>query len=194
LAAAASPATVLQTSAGANAQITNAPEHTGSSPAIRKPVEVDLADSKAEAYRRDSTVSLFVRLEELDPGDPGQLSGVLLRIVPGCEFPVLNVEIGDSVRWPAHCLGYLEDRELTQFANEALAGKVTRAWLRELYGEGRPDVFSGMALTFNGTSEPAAPQIRVQFASGHCLGVLRGELVATFLQCVRDRCAERVAA
>lgn len=197
LATAAPTAAVLQTSAGANAQIMNAPKHSGSFPAIRKPIEVDLADSKAEAYWRDSTVGLFVRLEELHPGDPGQLSGVLLHILTGCEFPILNVEIGDVLqpyggRMP-HCLGYLDVRELAQFANQTRACTIARATLRECYPEIRPDVFSGAEMIFVGDCEPVGPQIRVQFGT-HCLGILRGELVTRFLQCVRDRCGKAVAA
>ena len=78
--AAASSAAVLETSASANSQNMNAPEHTKSLVASQKPVEVCLADPGAAVYWEDPRVEVFVRLEEMFPGDPGELSGAVLRI------------------------------------------------------------------------------------------------------------------
>jgi hypothetical protein len=195
-AAAASTAAVPQTSAGANAQIMNAPEHTGSSPATEKVVEVDLADSKAENYWRDSTVDLFIRLEELCPGDPGELSGALIRVMNGGKFASLNVSIGDTLQpygdRTAHWLGYLDADELMQFTTQVLTGRIAKARLREFYQETNPYAFSGVELIFLGSDGLIAPQICVQLGT-HCLGILRGERVMRFFQCAQHRCAERAA-
>jgi hypothetical protein len=188
-AAAASTAAVLETSASANSQIMNAPVQMGSSPAIKKPVEVDLASPSAAAYWSDPTVELFARLEELDPGDPGQLSGVDLRITQSGPYTWLSAQIGAGTQPDGaptiHCFGIVEADEVARFAEEASTGAGFVMSLRELYGHLHPGALSGATLIFFGGDEP-----KVQLCFGaHCLGVLQGSLLAAFLECARLRSA-----
>jgi hypothetical protein len=189
-AAAASTAAVLENSADANSQIMNAPEHAGTSPVTRKPVEVNLADPGAADYRGDGAVDLYVQLEELYPGDPGQLSGVTLRIAESGRCAAIQAHIGDGSSWHngipmIHCLGYLDAGDVAQFAEEATAGEGFVMPLREIYPCARPGAFSGATLIFFGGDEP-----KIQLCFGaHCLGVLQGELLTAFLGCARVRSA-----
>jgi hypothetical protein len=57
--------------------------------------------------------------------------------------------------------------------------------LREIYPYARPDAFSGATLVFFGGHEP---KIQLHFGA-HCLGVLRGRVLAAFLKCARIRSA-----
>jgi hypothetical protein len=189
-AAAVSTVAVLETSAGANAQLMNAPEQAESSPAIQKPVEVNLADSGTAVWRHDPAIDLFVRLEELYPGDPGQLSGAVLRIMADGRCAYLQAEIGD-VQQPyggrtTHCLGYVGAGEMAQLADDAESGAAFIRPLRELYPYAAPNAFSGAKLIFFGGEKP---EIQLCFGA-HCLGVLRGQLLATFLRCARMRSTE----
>lgn len=193
LAAAASPATALQTSAGANAQLMNAPEHSGSFPAIKKPVEVDLAGPGTAVYWEDPCVDVFVRLEELYPGDLGQLSGAVLRIGAFDESADLKAEIDDTAvgsRVP-HSLGYLSPEDLKDFVRGVHRGGPFMMSMREIYPRLTPDSFSGAELIFCGWHQP---EIRLCFGT-HCLGVLRDRgLLEVFLHCAQNRCGGRIAA
>jgi hypothetical protein len=189
-AAAASTAAVLETDAGANSQIMNAPEQTGSSPAIRKPIGVDLASPNAPPYWGDRVVEMFTWLEELYPGDPGQCSGVTLRISESGRYAQIRADVGDASQLcnglpMLHCLGYLDTDGVARLAEEATAGAGFVMALRELYPYIRPDAFSGATLVFFGGDEP---KIQLYFGA-HCLGVLRGRLLAAFLECARLRSA-----
>jgi hypothetical protein len=188
--AAASTAAVLETSASANSQIMNAPEHTESSPIIRKPIEVNLADPGAADYRGDGAVELFAQLEELYPGDPGQRSGVVLRISEYGPHVWLVAEIGNVQQSyddgpSTHCLGFLRGEEVGQFAEEATTGAGFVTSLRELYHHAHPDALSGATLIFFGRDEP---EIQLCFGA-HCLGVLRGRLLTALLESARTRSA-----
>jgi len=195
LAVAVLTAAVLQTSAGANAQLMNAPEHSGSFPAIKKPVEVNLADPGTAVYWEDSRVDAFVRLEELYPADPGQLSGAILRIGLSDPSADLSAEIGNILQPDGsrgiHSLGYLSPEDLKDFVRGVHRGGPFMMSMRELCPHLRPDAFSGAELIFCGWHQP---QIRLCFGT-HCLGVLRdGGLLEVFLHCARNRCAGRIAA
>jgi len=184
---AASTAAVLEHSAGANSQIVNAPKHTKSLMVDQKPVEVNLADPGVAAYWEDPRVEVFVRLEELYPGDPGQLSGAALRISESGPSVQLRAEIGDILQPDGgrglHCLGYLTAEEVEDFARNVHRGGAFMVSLRELYPSVGPDAFSGAELIFCGKHEP---EIRLRFGP-HCLGVLRGGLLDVFLRCARVR-------
>jgi hypothetical protein len=185
--AAAPTAAVLETKTGANSQIMKAPEPSGSSPAIKKPVEVDLGAPGAAVYWEDPRVELFVRLEELYPGDPGQLSGAALRISESGPCAELRAETGDIPDGSRglHCLGYLTAEEVEDFARKFHRGGAFMVSLREPYPHATPDAFSGAELTFAGDLQP---EIRLGFGR-HCLGVLREPLLSVFLRCARVRSA-----
>ena len=180
--------TAVAAAASANSPAMNMPEHTESSSTTRKPVEVDLADPDSAAYRRDESVDLFVRLEELYPGDPGQLSGAVLRIMGSDRDARLVAEIGDVLQpyggTAPHCLGYLDVPDLRQLAVEG-ANERGFVDLWELYPEMRSGTFwlSGATLNFSGGN---VPDIQLCFGE-HCLGVLRGKLLTAFLECARIR-------
>jgi hypothetical protein len=168
----------------------NAPVQAGSSPAIKKPIEVDLADPKAQEYRADGDVDVFVRLEELYPGDPGQLSGAVLRVSQAARYTFLQAHTTPAPQpyggHTTHCLGYLEAEEIQRFVGEAGAQVKTMKNLRELENDDAPLGLSGARLVFFGGDEP---EMQLCFGA-HCLGVLRGRLLTAFLDCARIRAAE----
>lgn len=164
-----------------------------SRPAVRTPVEVDLADPDAARYFGKSGIELYVRLEEMYPGDAGQLSGATLRIMHSGKDTVLNAEGAAPQRDGSqitHVYGYLDGEELA-YAGEANPERHNfLIRLCELYPEIRPKVYSGATLMlFAG----ANPRLEVCFG-GHFLGVLRGRLVTTFLSCVHQRCEDLASA
>jgi hypothetical protein len=171
----------------------NAPEHSGSFPAIKKPVEVDLAGPGTAVYWEDPCVDVFVRLEELYPGDLGQLSGAVLRIGAFDESADLKAEIDDTAvgsRVP-HSLGYLSPEDLKDFVRGVHRGGPFMMSMREIYPRLTPDSFSGAELIFCGWHQP---EIRLCFGT-HCLGVLRDRgLLEVFLHCAQNRCGGRIAA
>ncbi|MBZ5584243.1 MAG: hypothetical protein LAQ30_18920 [Acidobacteriia bacterium] len=194
-AAAASTAAVLASGASADSHIMNAPGQAESSPAVQNPLEVNIADPGAPRCWRDRATDVFVQLEELHPGDPGQLSGTVLRIMEAGRYASLQAEIGD-VQQPyggraTHCLGYLGAGELAQLADDAESGEAlfTRP-LRELYPCVLPNALSGARLIFVGGDRP---EMQLCFGA-HCLGVVRGQLLKTFLRCARMRSTEAARA
>lgn len=190
LAAAASTAAVLETSAGANSQHMNALERTGGSPVIKKPFEVNLADPGSMVYLEDPCVEMFLRLEELYQADPGQLSGAALRIGASGPHADLGAEIGDILQPDGsrgiHSLGYLTPEDLGDFVRGLRRGGPFMMSLREIYPQARPDAFSGADLT---VCEGHQPELRLHLGT-HCLGVLRdGPPLTRFLYCARVRSA-----
>ena len=97
-------AAALPAAAALSANVTASPQ--AQSHGAMKPVEVDIIDPASAEYLRDESVDVFARLEELDPGDLGQLSGCSLRILASgpltAEVDALQRN-GDRL---SHCLGY----------------------------------------------------------------------------------------
>jgi hypothetical protein len=189
-AAAASTAAALGASTSANAQTVNAPVQAGSSPAITKPIEVDLADPKAQAYLADGDVDAYARLEELWPGDAGQLSGACLRVSQATRYTFLQAHTAPAPQpyggHTTHCLGYMSAEDIRRFVVETGTRANTMANLRELENDDAPLGLSGARLFFFGGDEP---EMRLCFGA-HCLGVLRGRLLTALLDCARIRAAE----
>jgi hypothetical protein len=153
------------------------------------PVEVDLDDPSAAEFFRNPPTDLYVRLEELDPGDPGQLSGAVLRIMSGGKYVIFNAEIGEALQRDGsritHCLGTLHYEELASLAaadpSDCSDSEVVP--LRELYSWADRGAFSGADLILFAGEDP---ELQLRFGA-HCLGVLRGEPLAKFLACLRMR-------
>jgi hypothetical protein len=161
---------------------------------MTRPVEVDLGSPEAARHISYAGTDLFVRLEELFPGDPGELSGAELRIHESGEYTIVSA-LGCAIQRDGfvgcHSYGFLDGPDLA-FVGASDPADSSAAFclrLRELYPEIRPDAYSGANLTlFSGER----PELRVSFGS-HCVGVLRGELLGTFLACVHQRCAMETA-
>jgi hypothetical protein len=152
---------------------------TGARPRVtRKPVEVDIIDPVATEYLRDESVDVFARLEEADPADPGQLSGCSLRIM-NCGSVQLRVDIDANQRdgsRHSHCLGEVDDRDLSSIADADLANEADSFSI--------PAFPAGVFLVLAAGAEP---EMSVCIRA-HCLGVLRGRALAAFLGCLRTRC------
>jgi len=153
------------------------------------PIEADLAEPEAIKWVERSATSLFVRLEELDPGDPGQLSGAALHIIDSAQWTYVDAEIGNTAQpyggETTHCVGYLKGEDLHRLALADPSDFRDRfsVALRELYCGSVG--FSGATLIlFAGE----APELRLCFGT-HCLGVLRGDLLGRFFDSLRRRCA-----
>jgi hypothetical protein len=162
-------------------------------PVLAHPVEVDLADAEAAWHIGNSGTDLFVLLEEGYAGDPGQLSGISLRISGSGRFTTLTAEGASPQRdgsQLSHCWGYLQGAELALVgadSKDAEAGFSIR--LRELYPEVKPDSYSGAHLALCAGENP---ELQVCFGT-HCMGVLRARLLTRFLKCVRQRCEAEAA-
>ncbi len=159
------------------------------SPVLSHPLEVDLAEPGAARHIGNSATEVYVRLEELYPGDPGQLSGASLRIMDSGKFTALNAECSSLQRdgsQLAHAYGCLsaEDLVCVGAADPTDAGAGFFLRFLETFPRIRPERYSGASLILVAGGEP---ELRVCFGN-HCLGVLRGQLLTTFLACVRQRC------
>jgi hypothetical protein len=157
-------------------------------PVSKAPIEVDLANPDAARHIGNPGTDFFVLLEEMYPGDPGQLSGTSVRIMQSGKHTILNAEVTSAQRdgtLLSHCYGYLNGAELAHIA----VAKTFQLRLRELYPEVRPGRYSGAILTLSAGSHP---ELQVCFGN-HCLGVLRGRLLARFLDCVRQRTEDRAS-
>lgn len=147
-------------------------------------LEIDVADPRYAdpAFWLDRTPDIspeiYVRLQELHPGDPGELSGAELRFLDYAHYSVICAYMG------THCVGYLDSADLIQFLRLGLdqlsnagtgAGGLVVAELSELYPQIEPRRPSGAQILCHG------PALGVWFGN-HCLGVIGGPAVAEFLR------------
>jgi hypothetical protein len=157
------------------------------------PLEVDLADPDAARHIGNSMTELYVRLEELHPADPGQLSGTFLRVMQsGAEFTFLNAQcaaLQPDGSQGFHIYGWLDGAELAYIGSvdstDETGSFVVRLREHYAYRPDRPDCYSGASLILFAGDDP---ELQVSFG-GHSLGVLRGQLLTNFLWCVRQRCS-----
>jgi hypothetical protein len=174
--AAAPTAAVPKKCACASSQTALAPGQAGSSPAPEG-FEIDLSDPSEYNHRKNRSIDLFVRLEELHPADPGQLGGAVLYLGAGGPHTFIHATLACESR---HILGYFNAASIRRLVEEAKTGASIAIGLREYYAESRQDRFSGATLAISGGESPEA-----QLCFGaHCFGVLRGDLLAKFLECV----------
>ncbi len=149
------------------------------------PAEADLAEPAAEKYFRHGLTDLFVRLEELDPADPGLLSGALLRISQYGEFMLLRADIEafqrGGQRLP-HCLGCLDAAHVAAIASfdphDEDGG--FRLRMADLI---IPEALSPVDLELIAGGNP---ELRL-YIGGHCLGVLNGDLLLRLFSSLRMR-------
>lgn len=150
-------------------------------------VEADLAEPGAAQYGGSHNIELFVRLEEQFPGDPGQLSGAVLRIIDAGESIYLHASIGNTLQpyggSTPHWLGSMDTRDVKRLASfdpngddcESEAAPFTDPRI-----QGQP--WALWAVLYPGD----APELRLE-SGGHSFGVLRGELLSRFFNCLRQR-------
>jgi len=142
-----------------------------------KPIEIDVVDRATVEYRRDASVEAYAQLEERFPADPAELSGASLHIGDSGRYTTLWVGFG------YHCLGLVFAEELARLTARGL-GDAEREFVTPLF-ESRPQIqpyrVNGSYLTLSGG------ELSLGFG-GHCCGVLRGENLRVFLECVRVRC------
>ncbi len=150
---------------------------TAAAAAMAAPVyEADVCDPRfadPQLWKRDE-VDVVLHLSEMDPGDPGELSGADLRLTGSGDCAVLTPEFGH------HVLGILPSEHARQFVGRALASfslpdYMLSGKLAEFYGEaGR---FSGAELHFEGGPNPSL-QVR---CGEHVFGLAQGASLREFL-------------
>jgi hypothetical protein len=152
-------------------------------PLRAQPIEIDIADPAMAAYRRDASVEAFAQLEERFPADPDQLSGASVRVGDSGRHTTLWVGFG------THCLGVVFVDDVARLAACDLADAELKfaTPLFESYPQFQPYRTSGAYLSLSGGE---SPELSLGFG-GHCCGVLRGQNLRTFLECVRVRLGER---
>ena len=190
-AAAASTAAVLQDRASASPRVANTAEPRDEAvpdhfEAQIKAFEVDLSDPRARDYWRNPNMCLFARLEEQHPGDPGQLSGVVLNITDTGKYTQLAASIDGKQLHSgrtAHVLGYLESDGLQQIIESVEGREPFTVQLREFYDDSNA-LHSGATLISFGRFHP---EIRLCFGC-HCFGVLKGRALAELMGCAAIRC------
>jgi len=148
----------------------------------------DLADSASAERSANQNETMFALLEERYPGDPGQISGCALYITEGGRYAWLSAHIHCAEQRGgggplSHCLGYLDAEGARVLVEQSSKGIPFAVALREMYPQVRPGAFSGATLNYFGDD---GPEIRL-YVGSHCLGVLRGQLMAAFLECARVR-------
>lgn len=156
-----------------------------------EPHTADIAAPDFLRHIADESISMFVRLEELDPPDPDQLSGARLWINETGEDTDVSADFGDTLQFDgnrtSHFLGSLRD---LRTASLAVADPTAAD---EEFSVGFSECSDGpndrVRLVFQ-CGENA--ELRLELA-GYCLGVLRGELLNRFFYCVRKRRALKIA-
>jgi hypothetical protein len=117
----------------------------------------------------------------LYPADPGQLSGAVLYLLQAGPHTCIHASLASESR---HILGYFNAASIRRLVDEAETGASIAMGLREYYPvDSSQDRFSGATLALSGGDSPEA---RLCFGA-HCLGVLRGDLLAKFLKCAAIR-------
>lgn len=144
-----------------------------------QPLEINLGDPGAMSggHWRCGATNAFIRLEEIYPADPGELSGAELRII----------ESGDNLNMAAlighHWVGCLDARHLGAFSATLQA---------------EPDEFLEMSLfefewqymhPLSGAKLVYNRGILGLYMGKHCLGVAGGNLLKAFLECASYRCS-----
>ena len=155
-------------------------------------VEIELTDPAAIEHMADGP-DLLVRLEAAYPGDPGELSGLILRIMDSGKYVRLNAEFGAPQRdgrVGSHCFGSMDASELHSLVAFAQAGRTVGFALHDLYAAESGTEFSGVMLTLSGSSDRS---IRIGVGS-HCMGVLTGSSLDCFLRFAEARCKGVTAA
>jgi hypothetical protein len=161
-------------------------------------IEVDLADPatmKMDHWRYSGT-NAYLRLQELCPADPGELSGAELRILESGTLTILLAIVGGS-----HWVGWLKDAPLAQLI-AALSGdnRGCEIDLFESYPGMRPLRPSGATLRYDDDEDlpagsdgdnPPIPGLKLGLYFGshrHCLGlVVAGPSLDAFLKCLAYR-------
>lgn len=148
------------------------------------PVEIDLADSRygASSFWLEQTPDVFVRLEEMYPGDDAaELSGVELRFAEHGQWFCFSVSIAGGL----HVLGWLDGADAIDFLRCSLDriacqpgdddGAVV-AEMCELYPHADPRRPSGVQMICDGRS------LSVWIGRCHCLGTIIGPTMIEFLR------------
>lgn len=149
------------------------------------PFEADLAKPGALKYVDRSAVELFVRLEEENPADPGELSGARLHVIDSGACMSLSASIGDVLQpygeRTSHWLGLMGVETVTRLLlavdNETEFAIYFEAERGKAWNPVQVQIYAG-----------ENPELKLRI-SGHCLGVLRGELLKRLFDCLRKRCA-----
>ncbi|MDR3701999.1 MAG: hypothetical protein P4L56_20290 [Candidatus Sulfopaludibacter sp.] len=157
-----------------------------------RPLQVDLADPDSRPYLRDRMIDVYVRLEELDPCDPGELSGARLIISDRGAELIVSAGIGDTLQpttvapkgfRTSHLLGSTKRGGVAPMLDfEPTSGD---SFFITLQDAGRADYSAVRLVLFWDEDEP---QLRLYLAN-HCLGVLSAVSLVRFFECLRMRSA-----
>lgn len=161
--------------------------HSRRPPGDRPPTDlfsIDVADPRYfdSKFWLAARTDLLGNLMERDPGDPGELSGAVLRLGDTGEYAILTVDIGGS-----HCLGWLAGWPLRDFLRRALARVLgdgdadteLEVALGELYPEAHPWRPSGGVLRCSGVGPDT--ELGCYFGA-HCFGIACGFVLWEFLR------------
>jgi hypothetical protein len=153
------------------------------------PLEVDLSEPGAARYVEHGTTDLYVRLEELDPGDPGELSGAVLRISASGADVAVSAGFGEVLQRnggrTSHFLGFSQAPDLDSLVAAVLDTPENDVREFCLLDGRQANGLSGARLVlFTGKD----PELQLCIAS-HSLGVLSGDLLRVFFNCLRKRAA-----
>jgi len=150
-----------------------------------KPTSIDVMQPGFEEFLADQTVDITVKAEELDPADPGQLSGASLTVSLPQEDAAVSVKVG------CHNLGLVAGAPLLRFLAESLAiinrepsaKKACGATLADCQPiDGRLSIFR---LQVAGELAPTLTIVGGQ----HVFGIIRGEALRRFLEAATLRAA-----
>jgi hypothetical protein len=143
----------------------------------REKTEIDVKSPLLPSNRRGG-LDICLQLKELHPGDPGALSGALLRVSEDRDSCVLSAEFGN------HSLGILHGAALCRFSAGAQGQRDIEAHLIELYPKIDDSWFSGVVMKLTG--DISVRQLMV-ISGIHCFGTVGADDLQLFLDCVRDR-------
>lgn len=161
------------------------PPQEAAKPAV---VEVDLAEPGAAEYIGRHETDLFVRLEEMDPADLSELTGAILRIGDSGENVCILATMGDTLQREghrtSHLLGLISQPLVAAIASHNPRNPEDGFIARFPDSQDRQSRSPLQLQLFAGE----APELGL-YISSHCLGMLRGELLLRFFDCLRKRSA-----
>jgi len=153
--------------------------------------EIDIGDPANTDIQCQIPEDAYVQLFELNPPDPGMLSGARLHILNRGRETGVIVDIGTQF------LGFVEYAGIMRFF-AAVEERVEWAETGMELIEKLPALMGGPETELYGnggwiTLIPDQHELRLTF-SRHCFGFLKGRLADKFIRCLRHRLAEGVGA
>lgn len=144
-----------------------------------KPINIDVMEPDYERFLGDQGVDIMALAEEIDPADPGEMSGANL-ILSG-----IREDTAIHAGFAYHPLGLLSGAALLRFIAEALTiieqGPAGRVRCIAKLAAFQPTINGRLSDFYLAVCGEAEPRLSIAGA-GHCFGVVGAERLQRFLR------------